>query len=97
MDEADVIKMFARKEKLAKQVENILGTFDHSEMTESEVAKYACDKLEISAEKGQEISAIKGYLKGVENKKVEVRIKTEDSDFDVVDTSFDNYLKNAKK
>ena len=53
MDEADVIKIFARKEKLGKQVEEVLGTFDHSEMTELEIAKYACDKLELGAEEGQ--------------------------------------------
>ncbi|MBR2505962.1 MAG: DUF2213 domain-containing protein [Bacilli bacterium] len=98
MDEADVIKIFARKEKLGKQVEEVLGTFDHSEMTELEIAKYACDKLELGAEEGQEISTLKGYLKGVEKKKVIVSMKTEDSDVNVAeDKSFDNYIKNAKK
>lgn len=98
MDEADVIKMFARKEKLAKEVEEVLGTFDHSEMTEKEIAKYACDKLELGAEEGQEVSTLKGYLKGVEKQKVAVSMKAEDSCFNVVeDKSFENYLKNAKK
>lgn len=94
----EIIKEFAKKEKLAKEVEDTLGTFDHSEMTEQEIAEYACDKLELSAEKGQEIATLKGYLKGVEKQKVAVSMKAEDSDFNVVeDKSFDNYLKNAKK
>lgn len=94
----ELIKAFAKKEKLAKEVEDALGTFDHSEMTELEIAKYACDKLELDVEEGQEISTLKGYLKGVEKQKVAVTIKAEDSDFQVVeDKSFDNYLKNAKK
>lgn len=97
MDEATFIKVFARKEKLGKEVEKVLGTFDHSEMTELEIAKYACDKLELGAEEGQEISTLKGYLKGVEKQKVEVKMKTEDSFNVVEDKSFDNYLKNAKK
>lgn len=60
-----VVKAFAQKEKLGKEVEDALGTFDHSEMTELEIAKYACDKLDLEVEKGQEISAVKGYLKGL--------------------------------
>lgn len=98
MDEADVIKIFARKEKLGKEVEKVLGTFDHSEMTEKEIAKYACDKLELGAEEGQEISTLKGYLKGVEKQKVEVKMKeAEDSADKATSSSFDNYIKNAKK
>lgn len=97
MDEADVIKIFARKEKLGKEVEKVLGTFDHSEMTEQEIAKYACDKLELGAEAGQEISTIKGYLKGVEKQKVKVKMSAEDSEVVTEDKSFDTYIKNAKK
>lgn len=98
MDEADFIKRFARKEKLGKEVEKVLGTFDHSEMTEQEIAVYACDKLELGAEKGQEISTIKGYLKAVEKNKVSVSMKAEDSDVQVAeDKSFAKYLENAKK
>lgn len=94
----EIIKEFAKKEKLAKEVEDALGTFDHSEMTLQEVAEYACDKLELGAEKGQEVSALKGYLKAIEKQKVVVKMKAEDSDFNVVeDKSFDDYLKNAKK
>ena len=98
MDEATFIKVFARKEKLGKEVEKVLGTFDHSEKTEQEIAEYACDKLELGAEKGQEIATLKGYLKAIEKQKVVVKMKAEDSDFNVVeDKSFANYLKNAKK
>jgi hypothetical protein len=61
----EIVKEFAKKEKLAKEVEDELGTFDHSEMTELEVAKYACDKLELGAAEGQELATLKGYLKGV--------------------------------
>lgn len=94
----EIIKAVAKKEKLAKEVEDSIGTFDHSEMTEQEVAEYACDKLELGAEKGQEIATLKGYLKGAKKSKVSVTMKAEDSDFNVVeDKSFDNYIKNAKK
>lgn len=65
MDEGEIFKMLARKEKLAKEVETVIGTFDHSEMTENQVAKYACDKLELGAVEGQELATLKGYLKAV--------------------------------
>ena len=61
----EIVKEFAKKEKLAKEVEDALGTFDHAEMTELEVAKYACDKLELGAVEGQELATLKGYLKGI--------------------------------
>ena len=38
-----------------------------------EIAKYACDKLELGAEEGQEVSTLKGYLKGVKKQKVKDR------------------------
>lgn len=93
MDEADIIKMFARKEKLGKEVEEVLGTFDHEEMTELEIAKYACDKLELAAEQGQEIATIKGYLKGVEkNKKIITYSQDKAETANGSDKAFDNFV-----
>lgn len=94
---AQVIEMIAERDNLAKEVSKVIGTFDYSAMTTKKVAKYACDKLDLQVEEGQEISALKGYLKGVEKNKVVVSVKAEDSATVVSDTSFDNYMKNAKK
>ena len=67
-------------------------------MTEKEIAKYACDKLELGAEEGQEVATLKGFLQGIKKNKVVVTMKAEDSDVNVAeDKSFDNYIKNAKK
>ncbi len=57
----------AARDKLVKEVSPIVGTFDHSLMTEEEVAAYAVKKLEIEAPAGQERAALAGYLKA--NKK----------------------------
>ena len=90
-----VVKAFAQKEKLGKEVEDALGTFDHSEMTELEIAKYACDKLDLQVEKGQEISAVKGYLKGLAKApKATFGYKTvaADSGIQTTDAEFEKFI-----
>lgn len=70
MDENDVIKVIARKDRLAKAVAKVIGTFDHSEMTEQQVAEYACDKLDLPVKKGEEITGINCYLKSLPKERV---------------------------
>lgn len=53
-----------RADDLAKQVSTVVGTFDHSEMTEHQVAAYGCEKLGLKPTKGQEIGVLTGYLEG---------------------------------
>lgn len=66
MDAAEIFKsvvgQVARRDKLAKQVAAHVGTFDHSEMTEAEVATYGVKKLGISAPAGQEAGYLAGFL-----------------------------------
>jgi len=67
MDAATVFKTVTgeikRRDALAKQLSVHVGTFDHSEMTESEVAAYGVKKLGLDAPKGQEAAMLAGYLK----------------------------------
>lgn len=60
-----VFAELAKRDKLYKKIQEKtnLGTFDCSLMTEKEVARYACDKLDLGAAKGEEIAVLKGYLK----------------------------------
>ena len=58
----DIVGQVARRDKLAKQVAEHVGTFDHSEMTEAEVATYGVKKLGIAAPSGQEASYLAGFL-----------------------------------
>jgi hypothetical protein len=59
----ETLKTIARKNKLYDRVSPIIGAFDHSEMTLSDVEKYSAKKLELSVAEGQEGSAIEGFLK----------------------------------
>lgn len=67
MDAAEVFKavmgQVTRRDALAKQLSAHIGTFDHSEMTEAEVAVYGVKKLGLSVPQGQEAAALAGYLK----------------------------------
>lgn len=62
-----VFAELAKRDRLYKKIQEKtnLGTFDCSLMTEKEVARYACDKLDLGAAKGEEIAVLKGYLKAV--------------------------------
>ena len=66
MDAAEVFRAIvgqvARRDKLAKQLSAHIGTFDHSEMTEAEVAAYGVKKLGIHAAAGQEAATLTGFL-----------------------------------
>ena len=55
----------AKRDKLYKDIQEKtnIGTFDCSLMTEKEVARYACDKLDLEAAAGEEASTLKGFLK----------------------------------
>ena len=54
----------AARDRLAKEVSAVVGTFDHSEMTADEVAAYACEKLNIKADAAHRRAALDGYLAG---------------------------------
>lgn len=73
MDAAAVSKLVAaelaraaastkRRDVLAKQLGPHIGTFDHSDMTEAQVAAYGAKKLGIAAEAGTEAAVLQGYL-----------------------------------
>lgn len=50
------------KNALYDKVSPIVGAFDHSIMSSSDLAAYACKKLGMSIEKGQEKAALNGFL-----------------------------------
>lgn len=52
----------SKRDSLAAKVAAHVGAFDHSAMTEVEVAKYGIDKLGIACDSGAELAAIQGYL-----------------------------------
>jgi len=51
-----------KKNDVAERLSQFVGSFDHSEMTIKEVAKYGVDKLSIPCEEGYEAYALDGYL-----------------------------------
>lgn len=59
----DVMKQIASRDALYKRVSPFIGAFDHAEMDETQVAKYACDKLELGAPAGSELAYLQGFLK----------------------------------
>ncbi len=66
----DLMAQIARRDALAKQLSVHVGTFDHAEMTEAEVAEYGVKKLGLQAPKGSEAAMLAGYLKAAPAPKV---------------------------
>ena len=97
MDElpAKVLKMLADREALYNKVAPLVGAFDHADMTEEQVAQYACDKLDIKdVEKGQHAAVLKGYLKAqkpVQIVSMDAGLKSEEKD-----AGFEAFLKGEK-
>lgn len=60
--ERSVLGRIAKRDALAKQISQHVGTFDHAAMTLDDVVTYGCDKLGIKAEKGQEAAVLAGFL-----------------------------------
>jgi len=63
MDKA-FLTSISKRDELASKLSQHVGTFDHSGMTASEVAKYGIKKLGIKCEAGQETAALNGFLHG---------------------------------
>lgn len=57
-----VLKEAADRDALAKQLSVHVGTFDHSEMSLQQVAKYGVDKLALACDSGSEVAYLRGYL-----------------------------------
>lgn len=58
----DVVAEVSRRDALAKQLSVHVGTFDHADMSEAEVAAYGVQKLGLKVAAGQEAAALAGYL-----------------------------------
>lgn len=58
----EYMKRIRQGNELAEKLSPFVGTFDHSEMTPDEIAKYGVDKLKIACDSGHELAALNGYL-----------------------------------
>lgn len=59
-----IMKMIAKRDSLVKELEPIIGTFACDEMTDKEVAEYACKKLSLQASQDEALPCLRGYLAG---------------------------------
>lgn len=63
-DSAPLLGVIADRDALYSQVSHFTGAFDHSRMDAKAVAVYACDKLSIKCDKGQETVALNAWMQG---------------------------------
>jgi len=63
-DSGAFLGVIADRDALYGRVSKFTGAFDHSRMDSKQIAEYACDKLSIKCEKGQEGVAVDAWLQG---------------------------------
>lgn len=74
--EKALLARLSRKAEMVKQLTPIIGAFDSADMTEKEVAAYACKKLNLSAAMDEAPAVVKGYLAGRAKEDVRVTFGT---------------------
>ena len=58
-----MIKQIGQRDALVEAVKPLIGdNANYKMMSTSEVAKYACDKLDLKVSNGQEVSVLRGYI-----------------------------------
>lgn len=82
----------SQRDALAGKVSTLIGSFDHSEMTVAEVAKYAVGKLQIPTVDGHEEAVLLGYLAGRDPAKAGIGFAADAAD--TGGTDLDTFFKN---
>lgn len=85
-----IMSQISNRDKLANKLSCYVGSFDHSLMTEDEVAKYGIEKLGLSTIEGHEIAVINGFLQGAKSPLDE--LKTFKNKSLSMDNSPDNFI-----
>ena len=91
-----MIKEIGQRDALVEAVKPLIGdNANYKMMSVREVAKYACDKLDLKVSNGQEVSVLRGYIAG--HKKSNVTYSLDNAvKAPQVDTAFDNFIKKVK-
>ncbi|HEA4453764.1 TPA: DUF2213 domain-containing protein [Proteus mirabilis] len=64
MDTGELLKQIGARDALAHKLTPFLGVFDHSAMTQQQVAEYGVEKLGIQCSKGTEAIALDAWMQG---------------------------------
>lgn len=88
-----MIKQIGQRDMLVDAIKPIIGdNINYKRMTVNEVAKYACDKLDLKVSKGQEVSVLRGYIAGSKRNKVNYSLDNAVSIAPAKDPAFDRYM-----
>ncbi|ENJ6562882.1 DUF2213 domain-containing protein [Proteus mirabilis] len=64
MDTGELLKQIGARDSLAHKLTPFIGVFDHSAMTQQQVAEYGVEKLGIQCSKGIEAIALDAWMQG---------------------------------
>lgn len=93
-----ITKRVEARDSLVRKVVPLIGNFKYKHMTTDQVAKYACDKLDIKVSQKNAKAALKGYLSAVKHNRA-TKLYTLDSAIRNAyseDAAIEEYLKGEK-
>ena len=80
-----IFKQIAQRDALATRLSKVVGTFDHSHKTLSEVAIYGVKKLGLTCKRGQEEAVLQGYFAGYKPSTVRSHVQDSGQNFNQID------------
>lgn len=80
-----IIKQIAHRDALATRLSKVIGTFDHSHKTLSEVAQYGVKKLGLTCKRGQEEAVLQGYFAGYKPSTVRAHVQDSGRTYNQID------------
>lgn len=97
MDAAEIrretMREIAQRDKLAAALVPHVGSFDHSEMTLAEVAKYGTKKLGVACDSGAELATLQGFLAGAKAGRSATAVDSAEGANRPASSQIDQYLK----
>lgn len=87
-----VLREITVRDKLAAQLSQHIGVFDHKDKTVAEVARYGVKKLGLQCKRGQEEAAINGFLVGAKPSSIAASAQDSKRAYSQIDA----YIKGSK-
>lgn len=89
----EMVKQIGQRDALVDAIRGIIGdNKNYKTMTTKQVAKYACDKLDLKVTNGQEVSVLRGYIAGRKKSNVTYSIDNAISSTPKKDDAFEKYI-----
>lgn len=99
MDSGALLDEISKRDELADNLSQHIGTFDHQSKTLQQVAEIGAEKLSVPCDKGQELPALRAYLhnRAAPSQQKLYAVQASGEDSKAVDNPVDSYINGGSK